>query len=47
MNELQEQLRKAKVINVPHYDPAGDRFVYDDGKVISNSDPVFARFKWA
>ena len=47
MSELQGQLRRAKVINVPHYEPQGDRFVFDDGKVVSNSDPMFSRFKWA
>jgi len=47
MNELQEALRKAKVINVPHYDKEHDRFVFDDGKIVSNTDPIFARFKWA
>ena len=47
MSELQEQLRRAKVINVPHYDAKGDRFVFDDGKVVSNNDPIFSRFKWA
>lgn len=47
MNELQQQLRKAKVINVPHYDKDNDRFVFDDGKVVANNDPIFNRFKWA
>lgn len=30
-----------KNINVPHYNPDNDTFVYDDGKVISNTDPIF------
>jgi len=47
MSELNEQLRKAKLINVPHYDAKNDRFVFDDGKVVSNTDPIFNRFKWA
>ena len=47
MSELQEQLRRSKVVNVPHYDAGTDRFVFDDGKVVANNDPVFARFKWA
>lgn len=47
MNELQHQLRRAKVINVPHYDADNDRFVFDDGKIIANNDPIFNRFKWA
>jgi hypothetical protein len=47
MNELQQQLRRAKVINVPHYDKDNDRFVFDDGKVVANNDPIFNRFKWA
>jgi hypothetical protein len=46
MGELQDQLLKAKVINVPHYDQANDRFVFDDGKVVQNNDPIFKRFKW-
>jgi hypothetical protein len=47
MNELQQQLRRAKIINVPHYDRDNDRFVFDDGKVVANNDPIFDRFKWA
>ena len=47
MSQLQEQLRRAKVINVPHYDAQNDRFVFDDGKVIANNDPIFKRFTWA
>ena len=47
MSELQSQLRRAKVINVPHYDAQNDRFVFDDGKTVSNTDPIFAKFKWA
>ena len=47
MSQLQEQLRRAKVINVPHYDQQNDRFVFDDGKVVANNDPIFQRFKWA
>jgi len=47
MSELNEQLRKAKLINVPHYDAKNDRFVFDDGKVVSNTDQIFNRFKWA
>lgn len=47
MNELQQQLKKAKIINVPHYDKDNDRFVFDDGKIIANNDPIFSRFKWA
>jgi hypothetical protein len=47
MTELQQQLRRAKVINVPHYDKDNDRFVFDDGKVVANNDPIFNRFKWA
>ncbi len=44
--EANRQLRKNKAINVPRYDRENDRFVYDDGKVISNTDPIFNRFKW-
>lgn len=47
MTELQGQLRRAKIINVPHYDAVNDRFVFDDGKTVANNDPMFARFKWA
>ena len=47
MNELNHQLRKAKIVNVPHYDSANDRFVFDDGRVVANNDPIFSRFKWA
>jgi hypothetical protein len=39
-------LRKNKAINVPTYDRENDRFVFQDGKVISNTDPIFAKFKW-
>ena len=46
MTELNDQLRRAKVINVPHYDPKNDRFIFDDGRVVQNNDPVFDRFKW-
>jgi hypothetical protein len=47
MNEYNHQIRRAKVINVPHYDAENDRFVFDDGKTIANDDPIFAKFKWA
>jgi len=47
MNELQSQLRRAKVINVPHYEKEHDRFVFDDGRVVANNDPIFDKFKWA
>lgn len=47
MSEANEELRKAKVINVPHYDASTDRFVFDDGKVVENTDPIFQKFKWA
>lgn len=47
MNELQQQLRRAKVVNVPHYDANEDRFVFDDGRAVANNDPMFAKFKWA
>lgn len=33
-------------INVPRYDYDSDSFVYDDGKVISNTDPIFKEYKW-
>lgn len=36
-----------KAINVPHYDRDNDQFVFDDGKVVSNTDPIFEKFKWA
>lgn len=47
MSELQHHLRRAKVVNVPHYDASNDRFVFDDGRVVANNDPIFSRFKWA
>ena len=47
MTELQSQLRRAKIINVPHYDAANDQFVFDDGRKVANTDPIFSRFKWA
>jgi hypothetical protein len=47
MGELNQQLRRAKVINVPHYDQLNDRFVFDDGRVVANNDPIFDKFKWA
>lgn len=47
MNELQDQLRRAKVVNVPRYDAVNDRFVFDDGRTVANNDPIFSRFKWA
>ena len=40
-------MKKQKVINVPHYDKQGDRFVFDDGRTISNDDPIFKKFNWA
>jgi hypothetical protein len=43
---MEKELRKSKLINVPHYDFAGDRFVFDDGKVVENSDPIFQGFNW-
>jgi len=33
-------------VNVPHYDYDSDSFVFDDGKVISNTDPIFKEYKW-
>lgn len=33
-------------INVPFYDAKEDKFYYQDGKTISNSDPVFKEYKW-
>lgn len=33
-------------INVPHYHEDSDSFVYDDGKVIANNDPIFREYKW-
>jgi hypothetical protein len=47
MTELQSQLRRAKIINVPHYDALNDQFVFDDGRKVANNDPIFSRFKWA
>lgn len=47
MTELNYQLRRAKLINVPHYDAKNDQFVYDDGRTIKNNDPIFDKFKWA
>jgi hypothetical protein len=47
MNELQQQLRKAKIVNVPHYDQLNDQFVFDDGRTVANNDPIFQKFKWA
>jgi len=47
MTELQYHLRRAKIVNVPHYDASNDRFVFDDGRVVANNDPIFSRFKWA
>jgi hypothetical protein len=34
------------MISVPTYDRVNDQFVYDDGRIVSNTDPIFARFKW-
>lgn len=39
-------MMNATNVNVPHYNWESDSFVYDDGKVISNSDPVFKEYKW-
>ena len=47
MTELQSHLRRTKIVNVPHYDATNDRFVFDDGRVVANNDPIFSRFKWA
>jgi hypothetical protein len=44
--EASQELRKAKVTNVPTYDRVNDHFVFDDGKIVKNDDPIFKRFKW-
>ena len=41
LRQAQAALVTAVNVNVPHYHPETDSFVYDDGKVISNTDPVF------
>jgi hypothetical protein len=47
MTELNSQLRRATLINVPHYEAASDQFVFDDGRRVNNNDPAFNKFKWA
>lgn len=39
-------MASASNVNVPHYKQETDSFVYDDGKTISNTDPVFKEYKW-
>ena len=46
---LAEKDRRSRnvVYDVPYYDMKQDAFVYDSGKVVSNSDPIFEKFKWS
>ena len=41
MNNFSIAMSEATNVNVPHYDQKTDSFIFDDGKVISNTDPVF------
>ena len=43
-DETAKQLRKGKLINVPHYDKIQDRFVFDDGRIVENTDEIFKQF---
>lgn len=49
MMALAEYDRRSRlaVYDVPFYDIKQDAFVYDSGKVVSNSDPIFEKFKWS
>ena len=47
MVEAAAELRKGKAIKVPNYDRENDRFVFNDGRVVENNDPIFDKFKWA
>ena len=47
MAEAAAELRRVKAINVPTYDKDLDRFVFSDGRVVNNNDPIFDKFKWA
>ena len=44
--KVHEALMYKTDINVPFYDAKDDKFFYQDGKTISNSDPVFKEYKW-
>jgi hypothetical protein len=46
ISAVEKELRKAKLINVPHYDFQNDRFIFDDGKIVDNTDPIFKGFNW-
>lgn len=41
IRKVTNALATAVNVNVPHYHPETDSFVFDDGKVISNTDPIF------
>jgi hypothetical protein len=45
-NAASKALAQATNINVPHYDFDSDSFLFDDGTVISNTDPIFNEYKW-
>jgi hypothetical protein len=42
----QERRHRVTTYDVPYYDFKTDAFVYDSGKTVSNSDPIFDKFKW-
>lgn len=46
MATIETQLRKSKYLNVPKYDATNDRFIFEDGKVVSNTDPIFEGLNW-
>ena len=46
MVEAEQERRKQKLISVPHYSRQLDAFVFDDGRVVSNSDNLFKDIPW-
>ena len=38
MAEAEKERRKHKLISVPRYDRVKDVFVFDDGRIVENSD---------
>jgi hypothetical protein len=46
MKKAHTAMAEAINVNVPNYNQETDSFIYDDGKVISNTDPIFKEYKW-
>jgi hypothetical protein len=46
MAEAEKERRKHKLITVPRYNKEKDIFVFDDGRTVENSDPIFKEIPW-